>query len=320
MSAIVTLDSIERNLYRFGGSFLIAFGTVSCVLNVMVFTKSSLRKNPCALCLTGINIVNFLSLYLVLLPAVLVRGYRIDFSWKDLLICRFQFYIALVLACTQSSYIVLASIDRTLITSIDAHIRRISTQRLMMLNMFIIALFWLVCHIHALIHTQVLHIAPHSYVCFRSPGIYTKIMNYYSLLINGILPPLLMALFGLWTLKNVRAIRSMSNTARARHRTAYAVGRRYILHSKDHQLVRMLLLDIISFAICKCPSALVLMYEQCTQHIEKTPERQAIELSILLITYFLYYIENGISFYTNIFISKTFRREIRDTLRIHLLL
>ncbi|CAF1672122.1 unnamed protein product [Adineta ricciae] len=294
MSAIVTLDSIERNLYRFGGSFLIAFGTVSCVLNVMVFTKSSLRKNPCALCLTGINIVNFLSLYLVLLPAVLERSSHVPIP---VLYC--------TCSCLCTIFLYRLSIGRSYIDHFDrySHTQNQHTT----LND--------AKHVY---YRSIL--APNSYVCFRSPGIYTKIMNYYSLLINGILPPLLMAFFGLWTVKNVRAVRFMSNTARARHRTADAVGRRYILYSKDHQLVRMLLLDIITFAICKCPSALVLMYQQCTQHIGKTPERQAIELSILLITYFLYYIENGISCYTNIFISKTFRREIRNTLRIHLLL
>ena len=71
MSTSALLYSIQRNVFRIGGPILIAVGSVSCILNLMVFTKDTLRKNPCAICFIGVNIINFLYFYLGLLLTVL---------------------------------------------------------------------------------------------------------------------------------------------------------------------------------------------------------------------------------------------------------
>ncbi|UJR12670.1 hypothetical protein I4U23_016844 [Adineta vaga] len=315
MSTATLLSSIQKNTFRYGGPVLITVGSVSCLLNIMVFTKGTLRKNPCATCLTGINSVNFICFYLNLLFAMLTIGYNINLTSNSIVICKFQYYIALVLACLESSYIILASIDRTLITSPNAHIRKISTRRLVIISMIIIAIFWLICHIHALILMEILQYGPNYYICYRQQGIYNTIMNYYALVINGVLPPLLMTTFGLWTVKNVHSVRLVHETSRIRNTVTITIGKQHTLQSKDHQLVRMLLVDIFSFVICKCPSSFFLMYQQITKYVEKSAEQQSIEQSLLILTYFLYYIENGISCYTNMFVSKTFRGELKNTLK-----
>jgi len=272
------------------------------------------------MCFTAINIVNFLCFYLSLLLTVLASGYNIDPSTSNIVFCRFRYYIALVLACLESSYIILASIDRTLITSPNAGTRKLSTGRLTTISIISIAVFWLVVHIHALILTEILQYGPNYFFCYYQPGIYTTIMTYYALVINGVLPPLLMAIFGLWAVKNVRGVRRAKPHSRPTNTAVTVVGRQYILQSKDRQLMRMLLVDIMSFVICKCPSSFFLMYQQITQYVEKSAEQQSIEQSILFLTYFLYYIENGISCYTNILVSKTFRAELKGIflyIRLH---
>jgi hypothetical protein len=145
-------------------------------------------------------------------------------------------------------------------------------------------------------------------------------MTYYALVINGVLPPLLMAIFGFWTVKNVREVLRAKPHSRAMNAAAIVVGRQYTLQSKDHQLIRMLIVDIVTFVICKCPSSFFLMYQQITQYVEKSAEQQSIEQSILMLTLFCYYIENAISCYTNILVSKTFRTELKGILlniRLH---
>ena len=249
-----------------------------------------------------------------LLLTTLSSGYDIDPSTNSLVFCRFRYYIALVLACLQASYIILASIDRTLITSPNAGTRKLSTRRLITTSMISIAAFWMLCHIHALIFTQIVEFVPNYFVCYYQPGLYTTIMTYLSPVMNGCLPPLLMAIFGFWTVKSVRQVRRIRPHFGATNTVVTTVGRQHTLQSKDQQLVRMLLVDILTFVICKCPVTLFLIYEQITQYVKKSVEQQLIEQSILMLTYFIYFIENSISCYTNILVSKTFRAELKGIL------
>ncbi|CAF1222515.1 unnamed protein product [Rotaria sordida] len=256
MSAATLLYSIQQNILRIGGPILITMGSISCILNLMVFTKDTLRKNPCTICFVAINIINFSYFYLGLLFTTLAVGYNIDPSASNIAFCRFRYYVGLVLACWESSYIILASIDHTLVTSPNAGTRKLSTRRLIATSMISIGLFWILFHIHALIFMGILQFDPNYFVCFYQPGIYTIIMTYYILVINGILPPLLMAIFGFWTVKNIRQIRRSthhSGSINIAHTGVTMVGRPHTLQSKDKQLMRILFVDIIIFVICKFP-------------------------------------------------------------------
>lgn len=319
MSLSTLLYSIQQNVFRIGGPILIVIGSIGSILNLMVFTKDTLRKNPCTICFVVSNIINFLYFYLGLLLTTLAVGYNIDPSASNIIFCRFRYYIALVLACWGSSCLILASIDRTLITSSNTVTRRFSSRRLIGICMISIALFWILFHIHALILTEILQFGPNYFVCFYQPGAYTTFMTYYSLVINGSLPPLLMIIFGLWTVKNIRQVRRAIHHANSMNTRTIIIGRAHVVQSKDRQLIRMLLVDIVSYVICKYPITIFYIYQQITQYQEKTIEQQVIEQSILQLTYFWYFIDNSISCYTNIIISKTFRTELkRILLNIHL--
>jgi hypothetical protein len=215
--------------------------------------------------------------------------------------------------------IILASIYRTLITSPNVGTRRRSTRRLVSIDMIIIALFWILFHINALIFTEILQFGPNYFVCYYQPGSYTTFMTYYSLVINGILPPLSLSIFGFWTIKNIHRVRRATHHSDSMNTRTIVIGRPHVLQSKDQQLIRMLLVDIISYVICKCPITIFYIYQQITQYQEKTAEQQIIEQSILQLMYFGYFIDNSINCYTNILVSKTFRTELKHIFsKIHL--
>ena len=190
----------------------------------------------------------------------------------------------------------LASIDRTLVTSTKAGTRKLSTRRLVFISMISLGLFWMVFHIHALIFMEIQQFGPNYFVCYYQPGAYTIFITYYLLLINGMLPPLLMALFGCWTVKNVRRVGPYGGVVLDHpNNTTIVIGRQYGLQSKDRQLIRMLLVDIVIYFICKTPLAILYIYQQITQYEDKNSEQELIEQSILLLSYFLFFVENGIS-------------------------
>ncbi|CAF0735204.1 unnamed protein product [Adineta steineri] len=314
MSSSAIIFYAQRNAFRFGGPLLITIGSIGCILNLMVFTNDTLRKNPCTICFRAVNIVDFIYFYLGLLLTTLAVGYDIDPSATNIVFCRFRYYIALVLACWEASYIILAAIDRTLVTSRKTGTRKLSTRRLIRISVISITIFWLLFHIHALIFTQILQYGPNFFACYYQPGTYTKFMTFSSLLLNGTLPPLFMGIFGLWTVRNIRKVNRGIRPASLTNTGNMTIGRPRILRSKDQQLIRMLFMNIISYIIFKCPVTIFLIYIQITQNNGKSAEQNIIEQSVIQLTYFWYFIDNSISCYTNLIVSKTFRTELKRIL------
>ncbi|CAF2052517.1 unnamed protein product [Rotaria magnacalcarata] len=209
------------------------------------------------------------------------------------------------------TYIIVASIDRTLITSANARTRQRSTRRLAITTVTILTLFWMLFHIHAFIFIEIIQLGPNYFVCYYQPGTYTIFLAVCSILLDGALPPVLMIIFGLWTVKNIRQRGRTKQLGCSSTTENIRIGVTHALQSKDHQLIRMVLMDVIVYIICKCPVTITLLYQQITQYNEKTEEQQLIEQAILQLTYFVFFIDNCISCYLNMIISKIFRAELK---------
>ena len=317
MTLSTSLYEIQRQVFRIGGPVLIAIGSISCLLNLFILTKDALRKNPCTICLIAVNIINFSYFYLGLLPTTLAVGYNIDPSTTSLAFCRFRYYVGFILACWQSSCLILASFDRTLITSGNARIRKRSTSRSVKVSMIFLGTFWLLAESHALIFTDIVEFGYNYFVCFYRPGLYTTIMTYHSLIIMGFTPTLLMAIFALWTVKNIRSIRLRRRPVQHAPITTLGmitIQRPLALRSKDRQLIQILLIDTLAYIICKFPSVIALLYIQVTSNYDKSADEQVIQQSIVQMSFFWYFIDNGIGFYKNILVAKTFRTELKRIL------
>jgi hypothetical protein len=307
--------SVLTSLFIFGGLILLTIGSISCILNLAVFTSSTLRKNPCAICFVAMSTVNLLYLYLGLLPTILQSGFNINPGASNIVFCRSFYYIDLILAGLGPTYVIVASIDRTLVTSRNAGTRRKSTRRLAIVCLISSALFWSLFHIHALFYLEIIQLGPGYFICYFQPGTYTLFITYYSLFIVGILPPLLMAIFGFLTLKNIRQVRHAMQPSQASTINTTVVGRTYTVQSKDRQLIYMLLMEIIVYIISRFPSTVFLIYQQITLYQTKSPEQTSAEQMIAIITYFVGFIDSSINCYTNILVSKNFRAELKRILR-----
>jgi hypothetical protein len=306
-----SLYSAESYLFQIGGPILLVLGTISGTLNILVFTRNTLRKSPCAICFVAGNIVDLTYLFLSLIPTFLSNGYNIDLGERNLAYCRSLTYIGLILSSLGPSYLILASIDRKLITSRNAATRKRSTRRLAITCIIGLLLFWMIFHIHALIFVQIFQYGVDYFVCTFQPGAYTSFITYYSLIVIGVSPPFLMILFGFWTMKNVRQLQNAVHAFTATANGTTVVGRSYIPQSKDRQLIRMLLMEISVYILARFPATIFLIYGQITQYEMKSIEQTIIEQFIENITYFTGFIDSSVSCYTNILVSKTFRLELK---------
>ncbi len=179
---IESLFSATTYLYKYGGPILITLGTISCVLNIMVFTKKILRKNPCSIYFVALNISNILLIYQSLLFSILQAGYNIQPTAYNLPLCRFYIYTIILFDILGPFYLILASADRVLITSSNALTRRRSTQRLAYICIISGTIFWMLIHIHGLVFGSIVEVPPNYVFCYFQSGAYLAFIAYYSFL------------------------------------------------------------------------------------------------------------------------------------------
>ncbi|CAF0721953.1 unnamed protein product [Adineta steineri] len=307
-----SLIFIQTNLYRIGGPIIIIIGTTSSIISLIVFCKKVLRKNPCSVYFVAFNVINFLYVYASILPTSLSLGYAFHFVTENLPICRLIIYTTFLFDCLSPFYLIMASVDRILITSSNVSVRQRSTCRLAYKCIIGGALFWMLFQSHALVWTNILQVESNYLYCYFSPGIYFTFIAYYSLIIKGILVPLLMASLGLWTIKNIRNIRRIRvNPHLIMPRVRITNTTTTLLNSKDRQLVLILLVNIIIYILFSFMLTAVAMYEQITQNDTKSFEQIQIDLFARNVAIFSTYIPFCVNSYINLFVSNTFRNEVK---------
>ena len=313
-SFIASLTLAQTNLYKLGGPILMILGTVSCMLSLGVFTKRNLRKSPCSVYFVAYNTVSLLAIYTVILPQTLSIGYNIDATLYNLTLCRFHLYALLLSDILGPSYIILASVDRVLVTSRNALTRQRSTLRLAYVCVTCLTLFCLLAESHTLVLGFIQPIAPGVNFCYFQFGNYYKFISYYTAIVKGILVPLLMLIFGLWTIKNVRNVgRTGPISVKTSIATAQTTGFR-ATHSKDRQLIRIILVDTSVYLFFSLMLSVILVYAQIFPSSSKSVVDSQVQKLIIGIGSFLGFVPSCIAFYNNLFVSKTFRHEGKNIL------
>ncbi|CAF0830645.1 unnamed protein product [Adineta steineri] len=209
--------------------------------------------------------------------------------------------MAIVPAFLSPSYLVLASIDRALITSINALIRQKSTRRLAYWSIGGITLFSLLFFSHIFVRVNIHELYPGVVLCFYDAGNYRTFVTYSGLILGNLLPPLFMGLFALVTLKNIRRIRIRPMN----HNAPTINSHRF----KDRQLAIMLLSEIFVYILCCSMLPIIQIYTQSTQYQTKNDRQQALEPFLYGLAYLLSFIPVSIHFYINLAVSKTFRQK-----------
>ena len=311
---IESLLLAETTLFKVGGPILMIFGTVSSVLSLAVFTKKNLRKNPCSIYFIAYNVSNFFLIYTSVILSTLAYGYNIDPTSYSLAFCRIRFYTMYLLDILSPSYLILASVDRVLLTSRNALTRQRSTLRLAYISITSITLFWLLGHSHILFLLNIIQFAPGVNACYFQSGIYNILMSYYSSIIKGIVVPLLMLILGFWTIRNVRSVGRVAPAPTATGAETTVINALRSVHSKDRQLLRILLVDISIYIIFTLLPSIVVLYQQITQNPLQSALQTVIQLFLLVLGVFSAFVPYCVGFYINLLVSKTFRREAKDRL------
>jgi hypothetical protein len=194
--------------------------------------------------------------------------------------------------------IIFACIDRACLSSRRIFIRNFSQMRLARILCIITIIFWFIAAIHIPIFSTI-----QSGSCIM-PGLYSLIFSIYIVIFAGFIPPILMSIFSLITLRNLHSIHLRINTTNIQ-------ANRYI-RQRDFHLIRMLIAQVVVYILTTTPYPLNTLYSAITLSKTKGINQQVIESFIYFITStFLLFINPSASFYIYIATSKAFRTEFR---------
>ncbi|UJR16615.1 hypothetical protein I4U23_003515 [Adineta vaga] len=308
---LINLLNITISQYAFGIIWLM--GNIGSILTCIIFYQPTFRKSPCAMYFLASSCSQLLAFNFALLSRMLQFGYNIQTINMNLWFCKIRFYLFYVLIANSRYNIIMASIDRFFSSSRDALRRRWSSCKIALRVIISNAIFWNLMYIQVLVFYEI-----KNNICQPQSGLYGIFFSIYITIDSGILPILLMLIFGLLTANNVGHTNRRIEPGTTGNNNGQSI--RHGKKSKtDGQLQKMLINQIILFIFLNIPNPCYLIYQSITMHIPKSPVRLQMELFINNMTFVPLYLGFALTFINFMISSKMFRREFFSLLQVKIL-
>jgi hypothetical protein len=285
-------------------------GATGLIFNVLVFTRPSLRREPCSLYFLSSTCFDLFVIFVVVPVRIASEGYNIEAGNYYLGLCKtefFAFYVARTIPCW---LIVLACVDRFLHSSIRANIRQISSYKTAKKSIGITSIAIIILYIHMIGFYEISYVPDRfgniTPMCYGRKGIYRTFIAFWAMILYSLCPSFLMLLFGLLTLNNIRQRRQVipwiPKTRRRVRRT-------------DIQLLRMLAAQVLVIIISTLPFSIYRLYASFTTSLVKDTLRLALENLVFEIANVLTYFAHSTSFYLYTLTGTVFREELFKIIR-----
>ena len=301
-SSIASFANAHIYLYRYAGIPLYVVGNLTNILTIFIFLKKSWRKNVCVFYFLVCLFSNTVHINAVLLGSIFLNGFNINLLNSSVVLCKLYYYLVYVFSFYFPTVLILASVDRLLISSQNVDTRLYSSKRLAYLAIGICTFAWNIFSCHALIKMNVQQFSPTISVCTVDPSNFYIDFISYSTLVIAVLLFVLMAILSILAFKNVRRIRAIPRQQRQQIRS---------MTKKDFQLLRCLYAHNIVYIIFSSSLLVSLNYSSALRHQTPTPFEQSISTFISGIASFLQVIPYGTSFFIFVSMSRAFRNELK---------
>ncbi|CAF1013768.1 unnamed protein product [Adineta steineri] len=292
-SQILYLNFVTRELNRYIPLVFLILGTIGNVLNILVFTRPTLRANPCSIYFISGSIMNFFSLYIGLITPFLAL-YNLDPTVMFDSLCKIRYYFRYSTITLSTWFILLACVDRYVSSSAHVHIRSWSSVRV---AKRIVLIACIICF--TLPYTQVFfcYVLTQKNVCTYTNSTCNLLNNIILFVCNSGLPPILMVIISLLTIRNVKQSTRLAHGAR-----------------RDVQLVRILFIQVSVLVLFAIPVFAQKLYSSATMFTAKSPLTTAIDSLANQISIEISYISNSTTFYVYSITSKKYRKEVSQIL------
>lgn len=290
-------------------------GTLSSIVGVCVFARKRLRKNPCSVYLICLNTANLLYVHSFVILLILSVGFDIDIPSLNDFNCKSAMYFTALFDSLSFSYLIQASIDRTMITSINVSTRRQSTRKFAFISVCSVTLFWCIFHLNGAIMSGVVSMSSNISLCLSKSEEHERFIAYYSLIIKGFLAPVLMTIFGLWTILNIRNIRRRRVIPAMLPADQNKIRGRRLMNSHDRQFILIILIDLVIYIMFVLPLSIFNVIQESHTTIENSFEHTYSNVITQSIFVFVSCVPHCIDLYTNAIVSRSFREEVRSLVK-----
>jgi hypothetical protein len=291
-STIDYLNFVTRELNRYIPLAFLTLGTIGNFTNILVFTRPRLRRNPCSIYFISSSIANFLALYVGLITPFLGL-YNLDPTQYIDSLCKIRFYLRFTGITLSTWFILLACIDRYISSSINANLRSWSSLSIANRIVFIATV---ICFIVPYSSIFYCYTVTSKSVCTTQNNICLSVYSIVLLIFNSGIPPILMVVFSILTIRNVNYRRRILTNGRYPRR--------------DVELVRILLIQVSIIVLFAVPVIIQKIYSLSTSSMVKSALGTAIDNLLNQIYIEILYISSSTTFYIYSITSKKYRREV----------
>ncbi|CAF1081557.1 unnamed protein product [Didymodactylos carnosus] len=306
--ATVTLFIQQLNIY--GGIILYIMGIIGNILNFIIFSQSTLRKNSISVYMRVAAIFSLLTLQ-ILITRILATGFQLDYALKSRGWCKIRAYFVITFALITLTIEAFSTVDRYFSSCRQAKYRKFSSMYTSKCIILCCIPICLLMNVPTLIFYDIYSIADTQLVCLSVSINYNNYVSYvYSPVFIGVLPFLLMVLFGILTYGNIKRIgrRQVVPSTITNTMTGGASVQSISSRRADVQLTSMILMNLIVVLISVFPYSAYNIYSAITLNFTKDPNQRIIEGLVAQTVLLLWYVNYSSCFYVFIITSKSFRK------------
>ena len=286
---------LEVNVYLQPAQFFLSI--ITNTINVRVLCSHGLRSSACTHYFLAYAIFSIIYTCLIC-PTQFLLGFRIGWSTSHVG-CRMHFYVIFLAPFLARMMLSLASFDRYCSSSQSNRCHIISEIKIARL---IIVITTIISIIYMSPMVAIYHIEETSGTCLQYFNLLISIYIFSQILLYYILAPILMILFGLLTISNVR-----QHAARIGPRLSVVRRRR-----TERQLTRMLLLQISIHLILTVPFGVIYSMNSFNPSTQ-TPNILAVRHILVMWQQCDYFV----SFFLYLFSGSTYRKHLARILKLN---
>ncbi|CAF0713320.1 unnamed protein product [Adineta steineri] len=205
-----TITLVVFLVISFVNFFLGIFGLT---FNILVFTRPTLRREPCSLYFLTATCFIFFVILIIIPVRMISIGFNIDVGNENTRICKIEFFTFYTVRAICSWLITLICIDRYLHSSSNASIRRLSSLKNAKLTIGIICIIIPIFYSHTYVFLNLKYVIDQYgnvvSSCVIENSIYSTFIALWHLALYSLCPSFLMLVFGGLTLKHLRQRRRL---------------------------------------------------------------------------------------------------------------
>ncbi|CAF1006897.1 unnamed protein product [Adineta ricciae] len=318
---VETLTSSTIKIHLLLSIVIFMFGFIGNVLNILILAQRTLRSIPCIYFFLISSIANLISILFGLIPRI-ISTWQLDFTATQDIPCKIRAFVLFTTRTVALWLITLATIDRWLISCNVSFCRQLSSLKHARIGSLVITI------ISCLMYTQMFfcykaNLTNTPLKCYGRTRLCRSLTDITYASFTVLSPLILMILFGLLTISNIRKSQHFAEPHRVvsvrylkNERTLLFKQRKQRWKKLDRYLRRILFLQVILFIFLTLPQTIHKIYFTSSSLQQKSSIEYKFDALLYRFELLLPFIESSLPFYICILTGgRIFRNALRRLFR-----